>query len=105
MKARDFILSLPDKVNASAIEGHNTRFHFDIDGEDGGQYTVAIVDGSISAEEGLNGEPSCTVKAKTEHLAAVLSGDMNPMTAVFTGKLKISNPGEMMKYAKIFGLM
>jgi len=27
------------------------------------------------------------------------------MLAVLTGKVKISNQGEMMKYAKIFGLM
>jgi hypothetical protein len=27
------------------------------------------------------------------------------MMAMMTGKLKISNPGEMLKYAKMFGLM
>lgn len=105
MSAKDFILGLPEKVNSAAIEGHNTRFHFEIEGEGGGEFTVAIDEGDISAAEGLEGEPSCKVKAKSEHLMAVLKGDMNPMTAVFTGKLKISNPGEMMKYAKIFGLM
>ncbi|MBK8429598.1 MAG: hypothetical protein IPL27_28240 [Lewinellaceae bacterium] len=35
----------------------------------------------------------------------MLSGDLNPMMAMMTGKLKISNPGEMLKYAKMFGLM
>ncbi|HNG90458.1 MAG TPA: SCP2 sterol-binding domain-containing protein [Saprospiraceae bacterium] len=51
------------------------------------------------------GEPSCTVRANTETLTKLLSRDLNPMMAMMTGKLKISNPGEMLKYAKIFGLM
>ena len=34
-----------------------------------------------------------------------LPSKVNPMMAMMTGKLKISNPGEMMKYAKVFGLM
>lgn len=105
MNIGDFIHNLPNKVSSEAIAGHNTVFHFDISGDSGGQFTVAIEDGMMKTSEGLIGDPKCVVKSKVETLASVLKGETNPMTAVFTGKLKISSPGEMMKYAKIFGLM
>ena len=105
MDVKSFIESLPSRVSADAIVGHNSVFHFDIEGDEGGQYTVAIVDGVMSSESGLVGDPKCVVKAKASNLVGILTGEINPMTAVFTGKLKVSNPGEMMKYAKIFGLM
>ena len=105
MNAKDFILSLPEKVNTSALEGMQTVFHFDIQGDDGGQYTVKVDDGKVESKEGLEGEPKCTVKAKDKDLVGIVKGDINPMMAVLTGKIKISNQGEMMKYAKVFGLM
>lgn len=105
MTVKEFIDELPGKVDAAAVDGHNTKFHFDVSGEDGGQYTLAIDDGVMSSEEGLSGEAKCVVKASSENLLGLISGDLNPMMAIMTGKVKISNQGEMLKYAKIFGLM
>lgn len=101
--AQEFLFSLPAKVKPEAIEGLNTVFHFDI--ADSGAYTVSLADGKLNVSEGLTGEAACTVKASAESLGKVISGDLNPMMAMMTGKLKISNTGEMLKYAKIFGLM
>lgn len=98
-------MGLPEKVQQDALEGLETTFHFDIDGDGGGQVTVKVTDGTCVAEEGLHGQPSCVVKAKESNLMSVLRGNINPLMAVLTGKLKISNQGEMLKYAKIFGLM
>lgn len=105
MTAKEFLMGLPNKVAPEAIEGVNTLFHFDLDGEDGENVTVGIKDGQAFAVEGLDGEATCVVKAKSDNMLKILKGDMNPMMAVLTGKLKISNQGEMLKYAKIFGLM
>lgn len=105
MDALSFLNSMSAKVDPSLIEGQNTCFHFDIEGAGGAQVTVQVTDGKLEVKQGFVGEPKCTVRAKSETLQALLSGSLNPMTALFTGKLKISNPGEMMKYAKIFGLM
>ncbi len=101
--AKEFLFALPQKANPDALEGLSTLFHFDV--TDSGQYTVQLADGKLSVSEGLLGEPSCTVKTSAESFSKLVSGDLNPMMAMMTGKLKISNPGEMLKYAKIFGLM
>lgn len=105
MTAKDFLLRLPEKVRPEALDGLQTNFHFDIGGEEETKMTVIVENGAVKVEEGLIGDPACTVKAKDEHFIKVVSGKLNPMMALLTGKLKISNQGEMLKYAKIFGLM
>jgi putative sterol carrier protein len=105
MTARDFILNLPGRVRPEAIEGLETVFHFDIDGTDGGKYTVLIKDGACKAEEGLIGEPRCSVQASADSFMDVVSGKTNAMMAILMGKVKITNQGEMLKYAKIFGIL
>ena len=100
---KEFLFALPSKVPPEAVEGLSTLFHFDIG--DAGSYTIKLDDGKMDVSEGLNGDPACKVTASAETLSKLLSKDLNPMMAMMTGKLKISNPGEMLKYAKMFGLM
>lgn len=100
---KQFLFDLPKKANADALEGLSTVFHFDITGS--GQFTVKLEAGKLDVTEGFSGEPSCKVTTSAESFSKLISGDLNPMMAMMTGKLKISNPGEMLKYAKMFGLM
>lgn len=105
MTSKEFITSLPARVNPAALEGLSTLFHFDIEGEGGGQYTLKIADNKMEVLEGLVGEPNCKVAAKDANLMGVVSGEINGAMAVMMGKVKVSNVGEMLKYAKILGLM
>jgi putative sterol carrier protein len=103
MTATEFLKDLPSKIKPELLEGLETVFHFIL--EDEGEYTVTVHNGSITTEQGLSDDPKCVVKTKPETLVSLIKGDLNPMMAVMTGKIKISNPGEMIKYAKVFGLM
>lgn len=105
MTAKEFITGLPNQVKAEALEGVTTTFHFDISGENGGQYTLRAADGKMEAVEGLEGEAKCVVKGTDENFMGLVTGKLNPMMALLMGKIKISNQGEMLKYAKLFGLM
>ena len=105
MTAAEFIQSLPQKAKPEVLEGLTTLFHFELAGEGGGEFSVHVNDGKMTVENGLVGTPTCTVKSKAETLVKVVKGEENAMSAVMFGKIKISNVGEMMKYAKIFGLM
>lgn len=100
---KEFLFSLPAKVPAEALEGMSTVFHFDI--ADAGLFTIKLDEGKMDVSEGLNGEAACKVTTSADSFSKLLSRDLNPMMAMMTGKLKISNPGEMLKYAKMFGLM
>lgn len=99
----EFLKMLPERVNPDTISGMSTVFHFQVTDE--GPYTVVLDNGKISVAEGLEGNPECLVTTDSGSFSKILSGSLNPMMAMMTGKLKISNPGVMMKYAKIFGLM
>jgi putative sterol carrier protein len=105
MLTKDFLLQLPEKVNTAALENLSTCFHFDLTGEDHGQVTVLVKDGEMTTREGLHGEPSCTVRAQGSDLKDVFKGKLNPMLAILTGKLKISNQTELLKFAKLLGWM
>ncbi len=105
MNTYDFLMNLNQKVNATALEGMNTCFHFDLEGEGGGQITVQVENGIMKSSSGLLYEPNCVIKAKAEDLRKVFKGELNPMMAILTGKLKISNQSEMLKFAKILGWM
>ncbi|MDX1407831.1 MAG: SCP2 sterol-binding domain-containing protein [Saprospiraceae bacterium] len=104
MTAIEFLYGLPGKVYPSALEGHETTFHFDLSGEGGGQCTVSVSDGQLNVEQVLNGRATCTVSSSAQDFLDVVTGKSNPMMAVMTGKVRISNVSEMMKYARMFGL-
>ena len=82
MTAKSFLLSLPEKLNADIIGDKTTCFHFIIEGE-----------------------TKCTVRSTDKNLEGILNKSINPMMAVMTGKVKFDNQGELLKYAKLFGLM
>ena len=105
MTASEFIQRLPQKASPEALDGVETNFYFDISGEGGGQYTVIAHDGKLDVLDGLHGEPKCKVTANADDFMKVVRGETNAMMAVMTGKVKISNTGELMKYAKLFGFM
>jgi putative sterol carrier protein len=104
-KARDFLTTLPQSVPEEWLQEVDTNFHFDIEGEGGGQFSVIVKDNKMEVFEHFEGEPKCKITAKEKNFIALLRGELNPMMAVFSGKLKISNTGEVLKYAKLFGIM
>jgi putative sterol carrier protein len=105
MNAIEYIKNLQEKVDPAVTEGLETRFHFLLSGEGGGDLTVVVNDGEINVNDGLEGEPKCVVKTKASTFEKLIKKEINPMMAVMTGKVKISNQSELLKYAKVFGLM
>lgn len=102
MTAKEFLQKIPSKVNPEDNKELNTALHFDFNEE---KYTLSVENGKVEFVEGLLGEPEITLKAKADDFAKIAAGEMNPMTAMMLGKLKVSNPGAMLKYAKMLGLM
>ncbi len=105
MTLENFIYGLEEKVNPAALEDKSSVFHFDLDGDEGGQYTLTIEDGTMDIKEGIIGEAKCTIRGKGSNFMKVINGEMKPLMALMMGKVKVSNQGELMKYAKIFGIM
>ncbi len=103
--ATDFFQILPDKVNEEWLVGIETLFHFHISGEKGGLFSVDVREGIMEIREELNGEPKCVIQAKDIHFIKLLNGEMNPVMALLTGRLKVSDQEEIMKHAQVLGLL
>ena len=103
--AKQLLKEVEGQFDASKVPGADTVFHFILSGEHGGDFTVLVKDEACKITEGLSGEAKCIVKSTDEVFENVMTGKMNPTMAVMGGKLKISNIGEMMKFAKQFGLI
>lgn len=102
MTAIEFLSAIPSKIKSQGETDINTIIHFDFGSS---QYSLKVVNGEAELIEGLHDEPEVSIKSREEDFAKIVAGDMNPMTAMMFGKLKISNPGAMMKYAKMLGIM
>jgi len=105
MTSREFLYALPAKVDPAAIDGLETIFHFDLEGEKGGQYTISVANQKVTVSDGLSGDAKCVIRSSGDTFISLATGELNPMIAILTGKVKISNQGEMLRYAKLFGLM
>lgn len=101
--AREIVLSLKERFRPEKAEqGYETVFHLDISGNNGGQFTVSIANGTINIEEGLHGTPKCVVSTKDETYEDTEWGRTNPQTAVLFGKIKVSDLGEILDFIPLF---
>ncbi|WP_270725297.1 SCP2 sterol-binding domain-containing protein [Shimia sp. Alg240-R146] len=67
----------------------------------GNEGVVVLADGTASQQDR---DTDCTIKITQDNLVKLLTGKLNPMTGVMTGKLKVS--GDMsvaMKLGKLLG--
>ena len=88
---------LQDKANEADAIGGTIKFVIDD--------TVVFVDGSGSKNlvSNSNEDADCTISTTATALKDMQSGDLNPMTAVMSGKVKIS--GDMGLAMKVQSLM
>jgi putative sterol carrier protein len=93
---------IPEVFNADSAKGLNKVFQFDIKGENGGQWFVAVQDGSCDVQEGTHDEPSVTLTMSDSDWLDLVNKDLNGMQAFMTGKLKVS--GDIMLAQRIYDL-
>lgn len=100
--ANEIIKSLETRLKPEMAQGIDIVFHFDLSGENGGQYTVTVKNEKCVVTEGLIGEPKCSVSASDENYADVELGKTNPAMALMMGKVKVSNIPSMLKFIEMF---
>lgn len=101
----EFFSGLESKVDSGKIAGMNAVYQFDISGEGGGQWNVALADGSATVAEGTHENPSITISASDENWLKIVAGELNGQTAFLTGKLKIKGDMSLaMKLQSVFSV-
>lgn len=93
---------LPERLQPEAVQGLSSLFHFCLIGEIRGTYTVIVAGGVCHVLAGLHGKPRCVVEASGRDYLSIESGALSPETAFMTGRIKISNLAEMMRFVRAF---
>jgi crotonobetainyl-CoA:carnitine CoA-transferase CaiB-like acyl-CoA transferase/putative sterol carrier protein len=94
--------SAPMRFRPEKASTVTSTFHFIISGDENFGYTITIVDSKCTLTKELTGTPTCTIKTTARTYIELETGKANPQMALMTGKIKVSNIGEMMQFAKCF---
>ncbi|NSY37417.1 SCP2 sterol-binding domain-containing protein [Leisingera sp. ANG59] len=94
MALDDIAAGIRDGLTGKSFDG-SLKFDCGTDG------VIVLSDGSASTDDR---ETDCTLRLSAENLKKLLTGNLNPMTAVMMGKIKISGDmGVAMKLSKLIG--
>ena len=99
----DVFKEMPNRFNANAAKGMKAVYQFDLTGDGGAKYNVAIDDGKINVQEGAHASPNITLTMAASDYLDMVNGKLNPQMAFMSGKLKIAGDmGLAMKMAQLF---
>src|SRR5215471_20707140 len=73
---KDFLHSLPGKLDAEAAEDVDAVYQFDLSGAQGGQYVVTIREGHCQVKEGRHEDPHVILSMAGEDCVRVLNGEL-----------------------------
>jgi len=80
---------MPEGFNAAAAQGVKAIYLWRVTGEGGGVWAVRIADGKCQVTSGSVANPDVAFEISAQDLIDLVSGKLNGMEAVMTGKLKI----------------
>jgi putative sterol carrier protein len=91
--------------NFQADKAANTTatIQFELSGDNGGVYWVAVDNGTASHGTG-DTNADMTVKAVADDFYNIVNGSLNPMQAFMMGKIKVSDTNIALKMMQWFGL-
>ncbi|HFC12799.1 MAG TPA: SCP2 sterol-binding domain-containing protein [Anaerolineae bacterium] len=99
----EIFAAMPAKLDTEKAAGLDLTIAFDLSGDQATQKTLVISDGVATIEEGLKDDADATLIMDGADYAAMATGELNPMTAFMTGKVKVEGDlGSVMKMQGIF---
>lgn len=97
---REFFETLETRVDPAKASGVNSTYLFDVTGA--GTWKVDVQDSGVQVTEGADGA-DVTITVSDGDFERLVDGELNPMTAYMTGKLKVNGDmGAAMKLQKLF---
>jgi putative sterol carrier protein len=75
--------------NSGAAQGLDVVFQFDITGDGGGNWNVAVKDGTCQIREGTHEAPTVTLSMSCETWLSIVNKELNAMQAFMGGQLKV----------------
>jgi putative sterol carrier protein len=85
---RDIFEHMPETFIPEKAVGLHAVVQFELTGEGGGRWTVAIDDGKLSVVEGAPREPQLTFVVSAQDYLDISQGKLSGQLAFMTGRLK-----------------
>lgn len=76
--------------NPDAMKGINATYQFNLSGDGGGEWTIALSDAASEVREGSTEDAQCVIAMSAADFMAMIGGSLNPNLAFMTGKLKVT---------------
>jgi putative sterol carrier protein len=103
MTPQEIFDQMPANLNPDAAKGMNAVIQFNLSGDQGGQWNVAIKDGKAEVHQGTASSPNMTLSMSAQDYVDMIMGKLNGQMAFMSGKLKISGDmGLAMKMQSLF---
>ena len=87
---QDVFKKMPEVFDTDAAQGLDAVFQFEITGDNGGNWSVAVKDGTCEISEGSHDNPSVTLTMSAETWLGMVNKEINGMQAFMGGQLKAS---------------
>ncbi|MEN8137334.1 MAG: CoA transferase [Bacteroidota bacterium] len=102
-KINQLFQSLPIRFRPEKAGNLNIIVHFVLkDIKDTHKFSVKIHDSKVEVNEGISGDANCIVKSNVSTYIKLETGEINPQLALLTGKVKVSDINEMLRFTKCF---
>ena len=96
---KEIFTKMPEVFNPSAAQGLDAVFQFEITGDDGGNWSIIIKEGTCYIQEGTHDSPTVTLSMSGETWLGMVNKETNGMQAFMSGQLKAS--GDIMLAQRI----
>ena len=87
---KQYFDTLNERFVPSAAKGLNAVFQFELSGDGGGTYNIAVNDGTMEVKEGPAATPSVTIKMSADDYLKLINGQLNGTMAYMKGQMKVT---------------
>jgi putative sterol carrier protein len=103
LTVKDLMERMPGAFLADKAEGVDATIQFQLG--DGGEWVCTIKDQTCEVEQGTIEKPNLTLTAEASDYIDMITGKLNPMTAIATKKVELKGDLNLaMKYMNLFDL-
>jgi putative sterol carrier protein len=96
---------MPKQFDASKAKNANFSIQFDLSGDNGGKWFAKIADGKCDTGQGDIDGPTATIRMDATDYVKMTSGELNPMAAFMSGKVKVEGDlSAVMQLQSLFGM-
>ncbi len=90
MSVKDYIDTLPQRFQAGASKGVKAVFQFELSGEGGATFHIAVDDGTMKVTDGQAESPNTTIKMSGADYVKMVNGKLSGTMAFMKGMLKVT---------------